>query len=80
MTGDLDTTHAVRLVRHQLEQAQQDGRRRPSQRALVDATGLTPEAVDAAFNALEIDWRDTSVRKPSADALTRLIIDEPRRR
>lgn len=72
---------AIRLVRRQLEQAHQDGRRRPTQRALVYTTGLTPYAVRGALNALKIGWGDASRETtPQDDALVRLISSEPRRR
>ncbi|MBE1493218.1 hypothetical protein H4696_000318 [Amycolatopsis lexingtonensis] len=71
---------AIRLVRHELEQAHQDGRRRPTQRALAHTTGLTQYAVKGALNALKLGWGEASLHSPPTDAITSLLTAPAARR
>lgn len=73
-----ELTHfdAVRLVRGQLEQAQRYGMRRPSQRTLILATGLTKDAVQRALSEIKLDSLDDQAASPGS--VSRLIAETSR--
>ncbi|GAB3141322.1 hypothetical protein GCM10027258_23740 [Amycolatopsis stemonae] len=57
-TTTSDPVDAVRRVRHQLEQAERYGMRRPSQRTPTVATGLPKEVVQDAVNTIKLTLAD----------------------
>ncbi|WP_158263107.1 site-specific integrase [Amycolatopsis sp. CA-128772] len=68
-TALCDPVDPVRQVRHQLEQAERYGMRRPSQRTLVTATGLPRDTVREALNKIKLELiadHTPDVPKPSA--------------
>jgi hypothetical protein len=64
---------AVRLVRDQLEQAERYGMRRPSQRTLIHATGLTRHAVQGALSTIKLCSADD--RPTDSESVSSLISD-----